>query len=285
MPWPAPSSHQVLTAGITGELDQVDLYLTDGPFSATPGDDLTVEIWTVSSDGPVSKITGASATVLRGTATSATWVHVPINAPSVAGTQYAIVLGAPAASSGDCPDVCWQWLADDNNPYAGGLSYYTLNGSTWVAQARDLAFKTYVTPTVDVQIYLSGAGEGANGTVSSSPAGINCGATCLASFGVGSQLTLTAHPAVTATFGYWDLGPCDGSTNPVCTFTVPGTNVETNATFYGKAATAPPPPTTAPSASAAHATPKPSTKASGSPSAAPSAGQSVAIEPTLAPSR
>jgi len=271
---------QVFTAGITGQLDQVDLYLVDGPMSATPAGDLTVEIWTVSGDGPGSKIGGASATVLRGAVTSAAWVHVPISAPSVAGTQYAIVLSSSASSLGDCPDVCWSWLADDNNPYAGGLSYYTLNGGPWVAQARDLAFKTYVTPTAGVQVYLAGAGEGANGSVTSSPAGIDCGATCLASFGVGSQLTLTAHPAVTATFGYWDGGPCDKSTNPICTFTVPGSNVETTAAFYGKAETAPPPPSAAPSATAAHATPKPSAKASPT----PVSSQSATVEPTLEPS-
>ena len=33
------------------------------------------------------------------------------------------------------------------------------------------------------------------GTVTSSPAGIDCGATCSASFGAGTQVTLTASPA------------------------------------------------------------------------------------------
>lgn len=130
---------------------------------------------------------------------------------------------------------------------------------------------TYVAQPVNVQVYLSGVGEGANGSVSSSPAGIDCGATCLAPFEYAEPVTLTAHPANTATFGYWQGGPCDQSHNAVCSFDVPALNVETTAVFYGIEPTAAP--TAKPSATAPHATasPKPSTKASPGPSAAPPA--------------
>jgi hypothetical protein len=43
----------------------------------------------------------------------------------------------------------------------------------------------------------------ANGTVTSSPAGINCGSTCSASFDSGTLVTLTATPATGSTFGGW----------------------------------------------------------------------------------
>ena len=55
-----------------------------------------------------------------------------------------------------------------------------------------------------------------NGTVTSSPAGITCGATCSASFGSGTQVTLTAAPAESAVFNGWG-GVCSGTGNCVVT--------------------------------------------------------------------
>jgi hypothetical protein len=129
---------------------------------------------------------------------------------------------------------------------------------------------SFVAQPVDVQIYLAGNGEGANGTVTSSPAGIDCGASCVGTFEYAEPVTLTAHPASTATFSSWQGGPCDGSNNPVCSFDVPALNVETTAVFAGNGATQPPPTARPP-------TPKPSTKASTAPSHTPT------IAPTTAP--
>ena len=53
----------------------------------------------------------------------------------------------------------------------------------------------------------SGAGSG---TVASSPSGINCGATCSASFDHGSEVTLTATPTGGSSFVKW-TGACSGS--------------------------------------------------------------------------
>ena len=118
---------QLFTAGRSGQLDQVDLYLgrSDSPFPPPgPGSVLTVEIWTVTGGALASPIPGASATVLEADVPSntQTWVSVPISAPSVAATQYAIVLRAPTASIADCLDDCWTWLIDQGDPYAGGPS-------------------------------------------------------------------------------------------------------------------------------------------------------------------
>ncbi|MGA8489818.1 MAG: alkaline phosphatase family protein [Terriglobales bacterium] len=58
------------------------------------------------------------------------------------------------------------------------------------------------------------AGTGA-GTVSSSPAGINCPTTCSASFAVGTQVTLTEAPATNSSFAGWS-GACSGAAS-TCT--------------------------------------------------------------------
>lgn len=59
---------------------------------------------------------------------------------------------------------------------------------------------------------LAKAGSG-SGTVSSSPTGINCGATCSASYTSGAVVTLTATPASGSTFANWsgDADCADGS--------------------------------------------------------------------------
>jgi uncharacterized protein (TIGR03382 family) len=53
------------------------------------------------------------------------------------------------------------------------------------------------------------AGAGA-GTVTSNPAALSCGATCMASFPDGETVTLTAAPAAGSSFGGWS-GGCTGT--------------------------------------------------------------------------
>ncbi|WP_240099079.1 InlB B-repeat-containing protein [Thermomonas flagellata] len=61
-----------------------------------------------------------------------------------------------------------------------------------------------------LNVTLSGSGK-----VTSSPAGIDCGSTCSASFDNGTAVTLTASPASGQTFTGWS-GDCSGSASP-CT--------------------------------------------------------------------
>jgi streptogramin lyase len=78
--------------------------------------------------------------------------------------------------------------------------------------------------TVDAKFALKGfmlsiapTGNG-SGTVTSSPSGINCGATCSASFTAGAQVTLTAVAASNSTFAGWSGGGCAGI--EPCTVTI-----------------------------------------------------------------
>ena len=63
------------------------------------------------------------------------------------------------------------------------------------------------TLTVAIVKTVTNSGTG-NGTVTSSPAGINCGSVCSASFNSGTLVTLTATPAAGSTFAGWSGTGC-----------------------------------------------------------------------------
>jgi uncharacterized repeat protein (TIGR01451 family) len=76
-------------------------------------------------------------------------------------------------------------------------------------------------------VTVTKAGSGA-GTVTSSPAGVNCGASCSAQFGPGTPITLTATPGVGSDFTGWSGAGCSGA--GLCTFVLDGAKSVT-ATF------------------------------------------------------
>jgi subtilisin family serine protease len=70
------------------------------------------------------------------------------------------------------------------------------------------------------------------GSVTSSPAGIDCGATCTNSFGIGTQVTLTATPDSGSNFTGWTGGGCSGT--GTCQVTI-SADTTVAATFTKKA--------------------------------------------------
>ena len=68
-----------------------------------------------------------------------------------------------------------------------------------------------------------------SGTVSSAPAGINCGSTCTSSVGVGSTVTLTATPDAGYAFTGWS-GACTNGSG-TCVVTMPASNRSVTANF------------------------------------------------------
>jgi len=73
------------------------------------------------------------------------------------------------------------------------------------------------TPTVPRTLTVSKSGTG-SGTVTSAPAGIDCGSTCSAGFDAGSSVTLTAAADAGSAFGGWSGGGCSGT--GACTVTM-----------------------------------------------------------------
>ena len=68
---------------------------------------------------------------------------------------------------------------------------------------------SFATPNA-FTLTVSKAGVGL-GTVTSSPTGIDCGATCSFTFPSGTSVTLTATPAAGSTFGGWGGSGCSGT--------------------------------------------------------------------------
>ena len=101
---------------------------------------------------------------------------------------------------------------------AAGLATGGNPGST-VITATSGGRSGSTTLTVGSRPSLSVIREGTgNGTVTSNPAGIDCGANCSASYDSGTVVTLTATPAPGSTVEGWTGGGCSG-TGP-CTLTV-----------------------------------------------------------------
>jgi hypothetical protein len=85
------------------------------------------------------------------------------------------------------------------NPCSGvGTCSVTMNSAQSVTA-------TFVQLSFTLAVSLTG-----NGTVTSSPPGINCGATCSANFASGTQVTLTAASTLGASFIGWS-GACNGT--------------------------------------------------------------------------
>lgn len=139
----ALSGAQTFTAGLTGSLGRVDLYLSEfGPPTAP----LTVEIRDVSGGQPGSTVL-ASASVPESsvpTSPSSGWVEVDFASPAqvVAGTQYAIV-----AYTTETGIAAYYWWQSNSDTYSGGTFWLSqaVPPSTWSDPVEiDHAFKTYV---------------------------------------------------------------------------------------------------------------------------------------------
>jgi hypothetical protein len=83
------------------------------------------------------------------------------------------------------------------------------NGTCTVTMdAAKSIIATFNVASFEMRVGTSGTGSG---TVTSSPAGINCGSTCISSFDFNTVVTLTATPTSPSTFGGWSGGGCSGT--------------------------------------------------------------------------
>jgi hypothetical protein len=147
-----------------------------------------------------------------------------------AGSGTGSVTSAPAGI--DCGATCsFSFPANTTvtliaNPTApstfGGWSGVPCSGTAAVCLVSITNAAQTVTATFnapgDQTLTVSKAGTGA-GSVTSAPAGIDCGTTCTVNFTFNAQITLTANPTAPSTFAGWSGGGCSG-TALTCTVTM-----------------------------------------------------------------
>jgi hypothetical protein len=154
----------------------------------------------------VAKAGSGTGTVTSGPAgidCGATCTHAYVHGTSVTLTATASTGSSFAGWSGDC---------------SGTTCVLTMS-------ADHTATATFET---DKTLTAGKSGDGA-GSISSSPAGISCGATCSHAFTHGTSVTLTASPTSTSQFAGWS-GDCTGTT---CVLTMSADHTAT-ATFLAK---------------------------------------------------
>ena len=86
--------------------------------------------------------------------------------------------------------------------------------------AGNILTKTTVVAIPQFSLLVTSSGAGA-GTVTSTPVGIDCGATCLANFDSGTAITLTATAGAGSTFGGWTDCPVPSGNQCAVTMNAP----------------------------------------------------------------
>jgi hypothetical protein len=200
--------------------------------TATPGVDSTFAGWS----GGCSGTGGCTVTVNAAIAVTATFtLRQHTLTATTAGTGGGAVTSNPAGIT--CPGVCSSIfnhgqivmltaMPDGQSTFTGWSGACTGSGACAVTmdQARNVT-ATFTQQSHGVTVIPAGTGSG---TVTSSPAGINCGADCSEAYGAGTVVTLTASPAVGSSFAGWAGGGCSGT--GACVVTV-NSAVSVTATF------------------------------------------------------
>ena len=167
--------------------------------SATANPDITVTPTTTAAFGNVNIGSFADQTFT-----------VQSNRAGVTGTAsvaapFTIVSGSPFTlnASGATQTVTVRFTPTNTTPQSVNVNFVADGDSI-----SRLVTGTGVPIGPTLTVSKSGAGSG---TVTSSPAGINCGSTCSAAFVSGTPVTLSATPAAGSTFTGWSGGGCSGT--------------------------------------------------------------------------
>ena len=175
---------------------------------------------------------------LEGSGSGTVTAPEDINCPSVCAGSYSEGETVTLTASASLGSEFVEWEGCDEEPSATKCKV-TMGEDRAVVAVFDLE-----PGPSEFSLTVSPAGTG-SGTVTSSPAGINCGIDCSEAFAAGTEVTLTATPATGSTFSGWS-GACTGT--GACKVTMSATRGVT-ATFTKEAT--PPLPGTAVVASTA----------------------------------
>jgi hypothetical protein len=223
---PSGSGHYVGTAAALYPNHGDGLvHITIDCLGATPNQNVDFGIYIdpsgkVVDAGTNLPITGATVTLLR--SDSAAGPFVPV------ATGSAVMSPANRVNPSTTP-------ADGSFGWDVVAGFYKVRASSTTCGTADSAVLTIPPPATNLVIKLpcphnltvSKQGSG-SGTVTSLPAGIDCGSTCAHAFNAGTAMTLTAAAATGSRFIGWSGSGCTGSGS--CQFTM-GADATVNADF------------------------------------------------------
>lgn len=152
---------QTFTAGASGELIAVELFLARQAFTTTTRD-LVVEIHATTPDGALLATSNPVPASTIPVDPDGAWILVTFPTPAslTAGQVYAIVI--PVEPMSATSDPAWGWGKSAADEYGGGLAWggSSLTGWASFANGSDLAFRTYVDtgepPTCDLGAFAGG---------------------------------------------------------------------------------------------------------------------------------
>ncbi len=144
-----------------------------------------------------------------------------VGRPGVLPGINSITGGAAGAGAGTIMSYCHALSPGMANISFNFGTNHNKGVNAWrVASVLQSGAQTYLPLDSTVQNYALSVARGGtgSGTVTSAPAGINCGSTCSASYAAGTQVTLTAQAASGSSFAGWG-GACTG-TSSSCSVTM-----------------------------------------------------------------
>lgn len=208
--------------------------------TATPATGSTFQGWTGACTGTATTCTVTMDQAQNVTASFALMQMALSTAKT--GTGTGSITSAPAGI--DCGVICnsiYDWSTQVTlaaTPTTGSAFTGWSGACTGTAATCTVTMDQAQNVTADFAsmlkiLSLAKTGSG-TGTITSSPAGINCGITCSATYAPSTLITLTATPATGSTFGGW-LGACTGTATS-CTVTLSQSR-SVNATFSAPAVT------------------------------------------------
>jgi hypothetical protein len=185
----------------------------------------------VSDDASATSNTNSDPSAENNGDSEDTTVGPPAHPPRTLTVTKAGGLGRVTSSPAgiDCGSTCSDSFADGTvvtltaTPASGGAfsgwggacAAATGNKCTLTMNAAKSVSATFVPPRT-LKVTRSGNGTG---TVTSSPAGIDCGSHCTKSFPKGTAVTLTANPGAGSSFAGWG-DDCLSATENTCTLTL-----------------------------------------------------------------
>jgi hypothetical protein len=156
--------------------------------------------------GPTTLSAGSAGTyTIKGTDPDSDQVYYDVSFLGASPSGATRLPGSGLVNSGTSQTIDKSWLTQ------GSKTVWARTVDSKGVESDWTSYDVSVTESFALTTTVSGSGS-----IASTPAGIDCGSTCAATFASGAQVTLTATASGAATFTGWS-GDCSSATGNTCT--------------------------------------------------------------------